>query len=209
MFVLKWGMKKRDLSGLRFGRLVGVRPAPEVAGKSKWLFACDCGSETVKAAHHVTMGRALSCGCWRRENSAQKATTHGLAGTPTYDAWAHAKRRCENPKDAAWHHYGGRGISMCANWSESFAAFLADVGERPPGTTLDRIENDGGYEPGNVRWTDRTTQANNTRLTRRDESGQPWSDLAVSNGIKRRSFAARVQRGWGPLKAATTPLRVW
>jgi hypothetical protein len=89
-------------------------------------------------------------------------TSHGMSGTPTYASWQAMKARCQNPNDIGWRLYGGRGIKVCPEW-QTFVGFLADMGERPEETSLDRIDPDGHYEPGNCRWADSITQANNTR----------------------------------------------
>jgi hypothetical protein len=97
----------------------------------------------------------------------KRNTTHGLTDTPEHRSWAHMKNRCTNPNNDAWKHYGGRGIRVCDSWLESFEQFLADMGERPNGTSLDRIDVDGHYEPGNCRWATAVEQNNNQRRTRK------------------------------------------
>jgi hypothetical protein len=149
----------QDLTGQTFGRLTVIGLAQRHDAKNAyWLCQCACGNPEQKEVQGGSLrgGRVLSCGCFHREI----VTTHGMETTKVYDVWASMKARCQNPKHAAWVDYGGRGISVCARW-QSFENFFADMGEPPPGLTLDRINNDGNYEPNNCRWADWATQNNN------------------------------------------------
>lgn len=159
--------------GQRIGRLVIVEriaPLRGGDGHAKWRCKCDCGGEvTVFAAN---LKRTKSCGCFRREHLASVATTHGyLRGRKEhslYRTWTGMRRRCTAVDAHNYRYYGGRGIAVCARW-EDFGAFVADMGERPPSTTLDRINNDGNYEPGNCRWATRKQQRSNRRERVRKE----------------------------------------
>lgn len=129
---------------------------------------CDCGTEMLIRPYELRAA-TKSCGCWRGQSAAMRAAarnaTHGLSKHPEYQTWMGMLRRCMNPKDQDWHRYGGRGITVCAQWRSTPYAFLAYcdtvLGPRPEGLTLDRIDNARGYEPGNIRWADAITQRRN------------------------------------------------
>lgn len=124
---------------------------------------CQCGQIRMIPVHVLKRGLTSHCGCQTGTIISVLATDHGMTGTPEYRSWAHMKERCSNPSCADWHSYGGRGIRVCDEWRNSFEAFYAYLGPRPEGTSIDRIDVDGHYEPGNVRWADKWTQARNKR----------------------------------------------
>jgi hypothetical protein len=124
---------------------------------------------------------------------------HGLSYSPTYRSWTAMKQRCEDPKYTAYDRYGGRGIYVCARWSKSFLSFLEDMGERPDGTSLDRIDNDGPYEPGNCRWATHMEQQRNRRNNRvvmLDGQRTFAAQVAKDNGIESGKFRGRLHAGW-------------
>ena len=152
-------MKPGQLSGQKFGRLTILhREANSRHGKTRWLCRCDCGTQKIVLAATLLRGESRSCGCLLKRG----AVKHGMSGTPTYRIWKAMRVRCHNPRQASYPRYGGRGITVCQRWND-FANFLADMGERPPGCSIDRINNDGNYEPGNCRWASPQTQADNSR----------------------------------------------
>jgi hypothetical protein len=162
-----------NLIGQRYGRLSVIERAPmKGACKSpRWLCECDCGQSREVIQEHLRAGRTRSCGCLTREPRTNVPTKHGHTRnrhcSPEYCAWRGAKSRCENQNHDRYADYGGRGIRMCERWSSSFEAFFADMGPRPSGRSLERINNNGHYEPGNCKWATRAEQERNKRARRR------------------------------------------
>lgn len=157
-------MARLDLTGQRFGRVTALaRAAASGGSNTRWRCLCDCGRRFTAQRGNLRRGVTLSCGCMRIEMQ----TIHGHASdgdtSRTYVSWRHMIARCTNPRNDSYIDYGGRGIKVCEHW-RSFANFLADMGERPPGLTLDRFPNrDGNYEPGNCRWATPKEQIGNRR----------------------------------------------
>jgi len=127
--------------------------------KSIGLFKCSCGAKFEAVISNVKSGNTKSCGCYKLSQQ----TTHGQHKSKAYKAWADAKSRCFNPRTKAYKTHGARGITMCMEWADSFESFFAEMGHAPKGTSLDREDDNGNYEPGNCRWADISTQNRNTR----------------------------------------------
>lgn len=152
--------KRTIFPGMRFGRLTAIR---QVA-RRHWLFRCDCGDERAAQVSNVTAGSTRSCGCLLREVAGHHTIKHGMHGTPEYRAWRNMIARCEYPNVKNFPDYGGRGIRVCTEWRHDFDAFLNHIGRRPDlRMSIDRIDVNGNYEPGNVRWATPEQQSQNRR----------------------------------------------
>jgi hypothetical protein len=195
---------RRDLTGQRFGQLIAL----SYSSDGKWNVLCDCGRETTTDGGHLTTGHTKSCGCTARARAASGRRRHGMTDTPTYKVWCNMRDRCERQEATAYANYGGRGITVCEAW-RSFAAFLSDMGQRPSlAHSIDRIDNDGNYEPGNCRWATDLDQANNKRSNRFiTHAGETmtlhaWS---VRTGLSATLIHKRMKDlGWSVERALTT-----
>lgn len=158
-----------NLIGQRFGRWVVLERAENKSGRTCWLCQCDCGKIKEVFGCHINSGKSQSCGCLSREINTQTNFKHGHCinsiSTPIYTVWLAIHDRCNNTKKRAYKHYGARGITVCKRWND-FAKFLADMSPRPKGLTIDRINNDGNYEPDNCRWATYKQQKRNNRGTK-------------------------------------------
>lgn len=194
----------------RFGALVVINTAPGVRRKgARCLVLCNCGRLAAVWPFRLMVGLARSCGC-RAVVKPRKSRRNGSRRRrPEYVAWWDMRRRCYDPTRRDFRNYGARGITVCAEWRSSFAAFFAHVGPRPsPKHSIDRIDNDGNYEPGNVRWATVSQQQRNRRDNRRITVGNTAATLAEwceRNGLSVHTVAARLRLGW-PADVAVTKL---
>jgi len=170
---------KIDLVGQRFGRLIVVAAAGQwrVTRKAAWRCLCDCGQEKITSGEYLRAGKTTSCGCFQREDLAARRLKHGATKKnshwPEYGVWLTMKNRCTRPDQDSYKYYGGRGILVCDRWIKGnglhggFECFIADMGRRPtPLHSIERVNNDGNYEPSNCKWATKQEQAQNRR---------PWS----------------------------------
>jgi hypothetical protein len=157
-----------DLTGVRFGRLTVVgRCESNKSRHISWDCVCDCGSGVTVFGDNLNRGHTKSCGCLRVDTS----RTHGMYGTRTYRTWNMMKQRCTNPGNTSYKSYGGRGIKICDKWLTSFEDFHKDMGDRPEGMSLDRVDNNGGYCKENCKWSTPKEQASNRRMQSNNKSG--------------------------------------
>jgi len=208
--------------GQRFGRLtVTGRAADGKTGRNRWVrwvCMCDCRAVVIVGVDNLRTRDTRSCGCLRREMTSMNRTIHGHARqsllTPEYSCWRGMISRCTNPRNHAFARYGGRGIFVCARWLDSFEAFLVDMGRKPGvGMSIERIDNDRWYEPGNCKWATAKEQANNHRR-RRDARMLEWqgesrtlTEWALLVGISVSTLWSRIRMGWSSGRALTTPLQ--
>ena len=157
------GKRLEGLEGQRFGRLLVLGMIVEKGKKTRLRCRCNCGNEATPAAENVLRGLTKGCGCKVLTGN----QTHGMRKSREYISWNMMLQRCTNPNHEAYPRYGGRGVTVCERWRASFEAFFTDIGARPPGTSIDRIDPNGNYEPGNCRWADAVTQAANKRPSAR------------------------------------------
>lgn len=195
---------------MKYGRLTLTGPRQGCRVECR----CDCGAVKFVRLKQLQDGVVKSCGCLLKEKAAQRCidreTTHGMSKVPEYNVWNAMRERCTNPKLRSFKDYGARGITVCERWS-SFENFYADMGPRPvPGMSLERMNNDGNYEPGNVRWATATEQARNRRssvlvtFNGRTATIAEWADRT---GLSQLRISERLRAGWSPERALTEPKR--
>lgn len=205
----------KDITGQRFGRLVALRPVGKKRSFVVWLCACDCGNQTTVPSGLLLSKGTKSCGCLLAELRVKRKLTHGLANSPIYNTWIKIKARCLNTNDHAYPDYGGRGITICPEWCNDFRAFYDHVSTLPhfgeKGYSIDRIDNEKGYEASNVHWATLTEQARNKRNNRHyfyQGKSQTLPEWAEELGIPFRILAGRIRKHkWSIERAFSAPVR--
>jgi hypothetical protein len=202
----------QDITGLVFGRLTVIG----FLGQDRWSAAiwqcrCRCGTELPLAGKCLKAGETMSCGCFQRECAAASLTVHGMSRTPIYQRWAAMIKRTTDTNYPGFADYGGRGITVCERWRTSFQNFYDDMGATfRRDLSLDRIDNDGNYEPANCRWATNSEQARNRRSSRLltvHGVTRPLIEWAEMTGINADAIRLRLKHGWSMERAVTTPLR--
>ncbi len=202
--------KNPIIAGKRYGTWTAIAPSDvRKSGHIYWDCLCDCGVQKPVAALHLRSGKSANCGCLKSERFATMARTHGQTGTRTHRIWQNMRGRCRNTNLPDYKHYGGRGIAVIERW-QIFENFLADMGSAPAGLSIDRIDNNRGYEPGNCRWATQKEQTRNQRKTvwltmgDRTLSLPEWAEIT---GLDPSCLFWRYQEGWAHDRILTTPSR--
>ncbi len=200
-------MRLIDLTGRKFGILTVIARADVAASHVHWNCVCDCGNTCRVSGINLRRGATKSCGC------RQARVKHGRARrgqwTPEYSAWNSVMTRCYNKNDKGYQYWGGRGIRVCSRWHD-VNNFIADMGPRPsPLHSIDRIDNDGDYEPSNCRWAtskQQTDNRRNSRLIEFDGRTQTLAQWASEVGLAWGTIAHRIRQGWSIERALRTPV---
>jgi hypothetical protein len=203
-----------DLTGQIFSRLtVLCKSQKDEYGHITWECLCSCGNRIIARASELKQEHTKSCGCLNTEMAIEwgkRQFVHGGSGTAEYNVWKAMLQRCLDPNCNAYENYGGRSIGVCEQWINSFETFLSDVGKRPsPQHTIDRIDNDGNYEPSNVRWATRKDQARNRRSNRileLDGEKKTVAEWAEQYGLNSNTVYGRLAAGWSAGRAVRTPV---
>lgn len=202
-------MRLINLAGRKYGRLTVLYKMPTNREKAMWLCRCECGNSRSVSGNNLRYGVTKSCGCLQPEMASKTHRKHGLSNSPEYRIWRGIIDRCVRQNSTVYRYYGGRGIKMCHRWRGSFLQFLADMGERPSTKhSVERIDNNGNYEPNNCRWATSAEQrrnSRNVRLIQHDGLLLCVPDWAKRIGISPSSLHGRLQAGWSVEEAVICP----
>lgn len=195
------------MSGQIFGHWSVLHLDHKRGVKRFWLCQCLCGVTKAIASHSLKSGQSTSCGCRFRKSMER----HGYSRSPEYAIWQAMKNRCLNPNVIEYKRYGGRGITVCDRWRVSFSAFLSNMGPRPSRHhSIERTDNERGYDPGNCRWATNQEQSNNrhtNKLLTANGRTDTWANWSRESGIPYKTLHNRLHKGWSPERALTTPVR--
>jgi len=208
---IKTHPNSKDLSGQTFGRLTAIGPVERTKRSNiKWLCICECGTEHIAIVANMINGTVRSCGCLRSENTTRMKTTHGMSYSPEYKVRSGMISRCYQPDAINYDRYGGRGITVCKEWRDSFESFYADMGKRPSKAhELERIDNSLGYSADNCVWATRSQNCRNKRNNRmltmngKTQCMAAWSD---DIGIATNTLFMRLSYGWSIERTLTEPV---
>lgn len=198
--------------GSRFGRWSVIGIAPKRGKNHYRICECDCGTQKEVAVSNLKQGSS-SCGCLYIENLRQRITKHGMTGTPEYKAWSAAKSRCYKSNHPEYKNYGARGITMCPEWVSDFSQFYMDMGPRPKGLSLERVEVNKGYNPENCVWADYKTQCANKRTSLKNRTVMiggrevPLPEAITNYGFEWKFVKQRLENGWSTDDAFQKPHR--
>lgn len=192
---------RKNIAGKRFNRLVAIEPSHSIGYRHYWKCLCDCGKFTNVCISKLGSGSTKSCGCLNDEKRKKNNYKHGMFGTKVYNTWSRMIGRCENSRNPKYQEYGARGIQVCKEWRDSFDLFYLHVGDPPSDKhQIDRIDTNGDYEPGNVRWVDLHEQAQNKRNSKWWICGgvryESCYQAAEALGLDHVTIFKRCKSGW-------------
>lgn len=200
-----------DRTGQVFGRLKVIGKDGFKGGQVAWLCQCQCGNTVTVPSYYLGSGTTQSCGCLQRERASEFSRTHGMSNSREYRIWSAMKTRCSNENRDNYKYYGGRGISVCSRWINSFENFIADMGPCPSDKhSIERKDVNGNYEPGNCYWATQSEQLRNTSRSVRvtwDGRSVTLKELAEITGVDYDLIQQRLKGGWDVVKAVTQPKR--
>jgi hypothetical protein len=201
-------MNTKDLTGKRFGRLIVIKDTGERKNNYiNWMCKCDCGKISKIVTGNLASGHTRSCGCLNKEMTIKRSTTHGMSRTRPYDIWCGMIKRCLNPKAEDYKNYGGRGIKVCERWNK-FDNFWEDMkSDYSDNLTIDRIDNNGNYEPSNCKWSTMKEQNNNRRdniIIKYQGKKNTISEWATIKNTTYTTLFLRLRRGWTIERTLTT-----
>jgi len=201
-----------DLTGKLFNNLRVVGREKNKHGQYEWRCICVCSREVFLSSSSLISGKSKSCGCLKSSLISEANKTHGMCHSSEYNIWLKMKDRCYKLDAKSYHNYGARGIEVCERWRHSFENFYEDMGPRPEGTSLDRIDNNGNYKPENCRWATCYEQSRNSRQNVFITHGgvtKVVRDWASYLGMNYGTLLHRIRRGWDVHDALTKPVRAY